>query len=111
MPLTLVEILTKYWPMGRQAVLCKMIGTLQATSIFVSTISITAISLDRYQVNDLKLQLQYTLNFVHSRFGKNWILVTFCSFEILNQKLRKVRKMLQKLSFLANQTILSFIGP
>jgi neuropeptide Y receptor len=51
MPLTLVEILTKYWPMGRQAVLCKMIGTLQATSIFVSTISITAIALDRYQVS------------------------------------------------------------
>ncbi|XP_058813147.1 neuropeptide F receptor isoform X2 [Topomyia yanbarensis] len=50
MPLTLVEILTKYWPMGRFPFLCKSIGTLQATSIFVSTISITAIALDRYQV-------------------------------------------------------------
>uniref|UniRef100_A0A182YGI1 G-protein coupled receptors family 1 profile domain-containing protein n=2 Tax=Cellia TaxID=44534 RepID=A0A182YGI1_ANOST len=50
MPLTLVEILTKYWPMGRLPFLCKSIGTLQATSIFVSTISITAIALDRYQV-------------------------------------------------------------
>nr|XP_029730113.1 neuropeptide F receptor-like [Aedes albopictus] len=51
MPLTLVEILTKYWPMGRLPFLCKSIGTLQATSIFVSTISITAIALDRYQCN------------------------------------------------------------
>lgn len=50
MPLTLVEILTKVWPLGRYAFLCKMIGTLQATSIFVSTISITSIALDRYQV-------------------------------------------------------------
>ncbi|XP_055523454.1 neuropeptide F receptor [Wyeomyia smithii] len=50
MPLTLVEILTKYWPMGPLPFLCKSIGTLQATSIFVSTISITAIALDRYQV-------------------------------------------------------------
>lgn len=51
MPLTLVEILTKYWPLGKYAVLCKMIGTLQATTIFVSTISITSIALDRYQVS------------------------------------------------------------
>jgi neuropeptide F receptor len=50
MPLTLVEILSKYWPLGRYEILCKLIGTLQATSIFVSTISITAIALDRYQV-------------------------------------------------------------
>lgn len=51
MPLTLVEILTKFWPLGKYSVLCKMIGTLQATTIFVSTISITSIALDRYQVS------------------------------------------------------------
>ncbi|CAO1435415.1 unnamed protein product [Diamesa serratosioi] len=50
MPLTLIEILTKYYPFGTSVVLCKLIGTLQGTSIFVSTISITAIALDRYQV-------------------------------------------------------------
>nr|CAD7199063.1 unnamed protein product [Timema douglasi]CAD7416547.1 unnamed protein product [Timema poppensis] len=50
MPLTMMEILTRYWPLGRHAFICKMLGTLQATSIFVSTISITAIALDRYQV-------------------------------------------------------------
>ncbi|XP_049840382.1 neuropeptide F receptor-like [Schistocerca gregaria] len=50
MPLTLMEILTKYWPLGREPVVCKMLGTLQATSIFVSTMSITAIALDRYHV-------------------------------------------------------------
>lgn len=50
MPLTLAEILSKYWPLGENEPLCKLIGTLQASSIFVSTISITAIALDRYQV-------------------------------------------------------------
>lgn len=50
MPLTLMEILTRYWPLGHNVFICKMIGTSQAISIFVSTLSITAIALDRYQV-------------------------------------------------------------
>ncbi|XP_030370155.1 neuropeptide F receptor [Scaptodrosophila lebanonensis] len=50
MPLTLMEILSKFWPFGSCAILCKMIAMLQALSIFVSTISITAIAFDRYQV-------------------------------------------------------------
>ncbi|TMW51527.1 hypothetical protein DOY81_003386 [Sarcophaga bullata] len=50
MPLTLMEILSKYWPFGTCAILCKMIAMLQALSIFVVTISITAIAFDRYQV-------------------------------------------------------------
>ncbi|XP_065351512.1 neuropeptide F receptor [Cloeon dipterum] len=50
MPLTLMEVLTIYWPLGTHQLPCKMLGALQATSIFVSTISITAIALDRYHV-------------------------------------------------------------
>ncbi|KAL5284787.1 NPY1R family protein [Megaselia abdita] len=50
MPLTLIEILSKFWPFGTCELLCKIISMLQATSIFVSTLSITAIALDRYQV-------------------------------------------------------------
>ena len=50
MPLTLMEIITKYWPLGDSVMSCKMVGGLQAVSIFVSTISITAIALDRYQL-------------------------------------------------------------
>ncbi|XP_074031303.1 neuropeptide F receptor [Leptinotarsa decemlineata] len=50
MPLTLMEILTKYFPLGETLFICKFIGILQATSIYVSTISITAIALDRYHV-------------------------------------------------------------
>ncbi|XP_076066964.1 neuropeptide F receptor-like [Oratosquilla oratoria] len=49
-PLTLMELLTQYWPLGYLPFTCKMVGSLQATSIYVSTISITAIALDRYQV-------------------------------------------------------------
>ncbi|KAK8390052.1 hypothetical protein O3P69_012933 [Scylla paramamosain] len=48
MPLTLMELLTQYWPLGDTPFVCRLVGTLQATSIFVSTISITAIALDRY---------------------------------------------------------------
>ena len=51
-PLTMVELLTQYWPLGNTPFLCKLVGTLQATSIFVSVISITAIALDRYQVKN-----------------------------------------------------------
>lgn len=50
MPLTLMEILTRYWPLGHNSFFCKIIGTSQAISIYVSTLSITAIALDRYQV-------------------------------------------------------------
>ncbi|XP_069937515.1 neuropeptide F receptor-like, partial [Cherax quadricarinatus] len=48
MPLTLMELLSQYWPLGNTPLACRLVGTLQATSIFVSTISITAIALDRY---------------------------------------------------------------
>lgn len=51
MPLTLMEILTKYWPLGNYLILCKMKNALQATSIFVTTITIAAIALDRYRVS------------------------------------------------------------
>jgi neuropeptide Y receptor len=51
-PLTLLEIVPQYWPLGDTPFLCKLVGTLQATSIFVSTISITAIALDRYHVSE-----------------------------------------------------------
>nr|XP_045598889.1 neuropeptide F receptor-like [Procambarus clarkii] len=51
MPLTLMELLSQYWPLGDSPFACRLVGTLQATSIFVSTISITAIALDRYHVS------------------------------------------------------------
>ncbi|CAH0597879.1 unnamed protein product [Chrysodeixis includens] len=49
-PLTLMELLTKHWPLPNWPSLCKACGAIQAISIFVSTISITAIALDRYQL-------------------------------------------------------------
>lgn len=57
MPLTLIEIQAKYWPFGKDVVLCKLIETLRAVSIFVSTISITAIALDRYQVSEISIYI------------------------------------------------------
>lgn len=48
MPFSLVEILLKFWPLG--LVTCKLVAGLEAASIFVSTISIMAIAIDRYKV-------------------------------------------------------------
>ena len=50
MPLTLLDIVNKHWPLGDSALSCKVAGGLQAVSVFVSTISITVIALDRYQL-------------------------------------------------------------
>lgn len=47
-PFSLVEIAVRFWPLG--VITCKLVAGLEATSIFVSTISITAIALDRYKV-------------------------------------------------------------
>ncbi|XP_003741868.1 neuropeptide F receptor [Galendromus occidentalis] len=48
MPFSLLEIVLKYWPLGMLT--CKLVAGLEATSIFVSTISIIAIAVDRYKV-------------------------------------------------------------
>jgi len=51
MPLTLVEIVNDHWPLGPDSVVsCKVAGGFQAVSVFVSTITITVIALDRYQL-------------------------------------------------------------
>jgi len=49
-PLTLLDIINEHWPLGNSALSCKVAGGLQAVSVFVSTISITVIALDRYQL-------------------------------------------------------------
>ena len=48
MPFTLVKLLLKNWPLGD--VMCRLVPWLQAVNVFASTITITAIALDRYHV-------------------------------------------------------------
>jgi len=50
MPLTFIELTNDHWQFGDSTMSCKMAGGLQAVSVFVSTISITVIALDRYQL-------------------------------------------------------------
>jgi len=50
MPLTLIELLNDHWSLGDSVLSCKAAGGLQAVSVFVSTITITVIALDRYQL-------------------------------------------------------------
>ena len=48
MPFTLVKLLLKNWPLGDA--MCRMVPWLQAVNVFASTMTITAIACDRYQV-------------------------------------------------------------
>lgn len=48
MPTTLIKLLLKNWPLGQA--LCSMVPWMQAVNVFVSTMTITAIAVDRYQV-------------------------------------------------------------
>ena len=48
MPFTLVKLLLKNWPLGDA--MCRLVPWLQAVNVFASTMTITAIALDRYQV-------------------------------------------------------------
>ena len=50
MPLTLIELLNDHWLLGDSVLSCKASGGLQAVSVFVSTISIAIVALDRYQL-------------------------------------------------------------
>jgi hypothetical protein len=48
MPLTLVQIVYKSWAFGEP--FCKLTGVLEPASMFVSTLSITVIAIDRCYV-------------------------------------------------------------
>ena len=47
-PLNLYLLMTNHWALG--SFMCKFVTMAQGTNLFVSTISITAIALDRFQV-------------------------------------------------------------
>ena len=48
MPFTLIKLLLKNWPLGEA--LCKVVPWMQAVNVLASTLTITAIAVDRYQV-------------------------------------------------------------
>ena len=50
MPLTLMQLVTLYWPLGRWEFMCRLTCSLEAVSIFVSTLTIAAIAVDRYKL-------------------------------------------------------------
>ena len=72
MPLTVMDLLGKYWPWGQEMlILCKMIGTIQASCVFFSSFSILLVSLDRYRfiLHPAKTQLSNTQAFLASGFA------------------------------------------
>ncbi|XP_076438125.1 QRFP-like peptide receptor [Babylonia areolata] len=46
-PLTLVRLVLKNWPLG--SVLCKLVPSLQTVYVFVSTLTLVALAVDRYR--------------------------------------------------------------
>lgn len=69
-PSTLIEICCVYWPLRDDFdELCKFFGLSQGLLIFVSTITIVVIAVDRYQVNCVC----YMISFIHA-----------CAINILN---------------------------
>ena len=50
MPLTFMELVCYSWPLGNYPFLCKLAGTLEATSIYCSTLTIASIAVDRYHL-------------------------------------------------------------
>ncbi|XP_013784621.1 neuropeptide F receptor-like [Limulus polyphemus] len=77
MPFSLIEIVLKFWPLG--LLTCKLVAALQATSIFVSTISITAIALDRYKVIVYPTQQSCTPIHAVSTLTSIWVIALFLS--------------------------------
>ena len=69
MPLTCIDVLGKYWPWGPEmSILCKMIGTIQASCVFFSSFSILLVALDRYRfiLHPSQTQLSNTQAFLAS---------------------------------------------
>jgi neuropeptide F receptor len=69
-----MEIRSYTWPLGNAPVSCKMVGSLQAVSIFVSTLSITAIALDRYQLIVYPTKRSFQLTGALLALGGIWVL-------------------------------------
>jgi hypothetical protein len=49
MPLTAIDVLTRYWPFGKDTEnLCRMVKTSSAVAVYLSSMTLTAIAVDRY---------------------------------------------------------------
>ncbi len=49
MPLTAIDALTKYWPFGKDTLtLCRTVKTSSAVAVYLSSMTLIAIALDRY---------------------------------------------------------------
>ena len=48
MPLTAIDVLTRYWPLANSENLCRMVKTSSAVAVYLSSMTLTAIAVDRY---------------------------------------------------------------
>ena len=50
MPLTFMELVSFSWPLGNYPFLCKLAGSMEAVSVYCSTLTIASIAADRYRL-------------------------------------------------------------
>lgn len=70
MPLTAIDVLTRYWPFGKDTEnLCRMVKTSSAVAVYLSSMTLTAIAVDRYHciVQSSRWLIQYLSN--HNRLS------------------------------------------
>ena len=97
MPLTCIDVLGKYWPWGPEmSILCKMIGTIQASCVFFSSFSILLVALDRYRfiLHPSQTQLSNTQAFLAS--GLAFLLSATLSTPLFVIKAEKQEKPLHR---------------
>lgn len=77
MPFTLIQLVKRDWPFG--TIVCKMVPTFQATNVFVSTFSYSAIAVDRYKVivYSSRSHPNKTGNFIV--IGTIWVVALMCA--------------------------------
>lgn len=75
MPFTLIKLLLKNWPLGEA--LCRIVPWMQAVNVLASTLTITAIAVDRYQV----IVCSTTIKDTTKKWGAAFVILAiwFCS--------------------------------
>ena len=66
MPLTFMELVSFSWPLGNYPLLCKLAGSMEAVSVYCSTLTIAIIAVDRYRLVGFPERREKPMNWVVS---------------------------------------------
>ena len=66
MPLTFMELVSFSWPLGNYPLLCKLAGSMEAISVYCSTLTIASIAADRYRLIIFPENMGFLMNWAVS---------------------------------------------